>query len=425
MKRLIGKFFGKDGDAGDSGTPHSPHDITRPTPRVSELELVPNEPPLILKDVYEDKHRQHKVTIEVRSDGIRIDDEGNITNVDLNETSEYHQIELGMRSHIAKKIAMLAPLLMQEDKQYLLHYTIQVLKTLVNDQEDRVRRIIAEELKDKSAAPEEIIHELAWDVEPNVAVPVLEYSPLLSDDALVEILQTSDLPWLSESIAKRDALSARVSDEIIATDNNQAIYELLSNPGASISPDGLEQIIRKAPEVDYWHEPLAYRPELTQNTVNRIASFISLTLFRKLESEKRLPPDTLTHLRLAVNQRIQNLSLDRERSAEITTRDLFYHGRLDAARVLQSVEKNEEAFVAHALALLSRFSVEKTRRILTSGNPKAVVALAWQSGLSMRDAIPLQLKIAKIQHTNAIYAKDGIEYPLSEEKMTEYLDFFA
>ena len=429
VRTLLGKTPPKSAD--DSADKRDSH--------VTELEFVPIEddedyteeavesaPQLLLRDVYENPQTRHRLTIEINSEGITVDDgESHALTVPLDNQEELEKIEQDVRCHIAHKISLLAPLLAREEQHYLLDYTITVLKTLARDQQDRVRRIIAEELKSTPHAPYEVIEQLAWDQNQLVASPVLEYSPLLSDDMLTEIIATSELSWISESIAKRRNISARVSDSIIAQNHDAAIGNLLENESATLSEDGMEIIIDQAPDREQWHHALIHRPELSQRTVNRIAGFISNSLLRQLEDERRLAPSLLQQIRGTVGNRLRDYKLDRERTAEVTTQDLFYHGRLDAERIAEAIAKKDEAFVAHALSLLARFSVEKVRKILTSESPKAVTALAWKAGLSMRDALGLQLKISGIHHTKMLLARDGTEYPLSEKEMAEYLDFFA
>ena len=52
----------------------------------------------------------------------------------------------------------------------------------------RVRAILAEEIKYLNCIPKDIALHLARDVESIVATPILEYSPLLSDADLIEII---------------------------------------------------------------------------------------------------------------------------------------------------------------------------------------------------------------------------------------------
>src|SRR5690348_2127640 len=90
--------------------------------------------------------------------------------------------DAGVRADLAEKIAELAPGLSRESHERLRKLTDEVLQILVRDQVTRVRQVIAETLKDVADAPPEIIRLLARDCELVVAGPVLECSPVLSED---------------------------------------------------------------------------------------------------------------------------------------------------------------------------------------------------------------------------------------------------
>ena len=51
-----------------------------------------------------------------------------------------------------------------------------------------MRQIIAEEIKHATGAPRDVVMRLARDVELIVAAPILEYSPLLTDSELLEVI---------------------------------------------------------------------------------------------------------------------------------------------------------------------------------------------------------------------------------------------
>lgn len=410
MKNIINSLVGK--NKGNQMQATAPIGVLRP------------EPALIMRDCYH-QNEFLQTHIEITTESITLEEQGVYTIFPLDGLYDYSDMQEEIRMHIARKISALAPILAETDKQYLLGYTVKILGVLAEDQTARVRRIIAEELKDSYHAPAEIIRKLAWDTEMDVAQPVLEYSPLLSDAELIDILSTAHLPWVSEAIAKRRHLSAPVSNAVILTENQLAIQNLLNNDSASLSEEGLDDIINLAPHHEHWHIPLVARHELTSNTINRIAEFVSHSIFRKLEEENRIPSKNLSELKLAVHRRLQDHGWDRKRSAEILAEDLFYRGRLDGERIMEAIEEKDDEFVYHALALLTDFTYDKIRKILSADNAKAVTALAWQAGLSMRDAIQIQLKIAHIHHASVLYAKDGIEYPLTAAQMQEYLDSFS
>ncbi len=384
----------------------------------------PNEPQLILRDHYR-QNEFLETRIEITTEYISLEEDNVLEVFPLDGLYLFSSMQDEIRMHIAGKISALAPILVETQKDYLLEYTIKILRVLAEDQAARVRRIIAEELKDSHHAPAEIIRKLAWDSAEEVAEPILEYSPLLTDAELTDILSTTHLPWVSEAIAKRRALSSEVSDVVIMTENKAAISNLLNNKTTTLSNDGLDDIINLAPHHEEWHIPLVARQELTLATINRIAEFVSHSIFRRLEEDHTIPAETISALKQAVHRRLQDPSHDRKRSAKILAEDLFYRGMLDNERIQAGVEAKEEDFVVHALALITDYTDEKVRKILSSNNAKVITSLAWLAGLSMRDAIQLQLKIAGIHHSSMLYAKDGIEYPLSAAQMQEYLDFFS
>jgi uncharacterized protein (DUF2336 family) len=387
------------------------------------VEIISHEPVLLLRDSIQTTPLL-RTQIEVTSLGITLEEEGLSTTISYEDTEAYQDIAEEVRVQIARKIAILTPTLAENDRSFLLSHAVRVLQTLAEDQAARVRRLIAEELKDSYHAPHEIIRQLAWDKASEVAEPVLEYSPLLSDLELIDILTTTHLPWVVEAISRRRSISPLVSDAIIMAEHDPAITNLLANDSITLSAEGIEDIISLAPEREHWHIPLVCRHELTANTINRIAEFVSHTIFRKLEEEQRIPAKNLSELKQAVHLRLRDRGWDRKRTAEILAEDLFYRGLLNAERVMQAIEERDDEFVYFSLALMANCSYTQVRAAIATAEAKLVTSLCWQAGLSMRDAIQVQLRIAKIHHTHALYAKEGVEYPLATPEMQKIINKF-
>ena len=51
-----------------------------------------------------------------------------------------------------------------------------------------------------------------------------------------------------------------------------------------------------------------------------------------------------------------------------------------------------------------------------------MTALCWKAGIKMRFAIELQRRLARVAPSSVIHARDGIDYPFSEEAMQGRLD---
>jgi uncharacterized protein (DUF2336 family) len=90
---------------------------------------------------------------------------------------------------LAANIAKVAPDLSTEESDKLRTQTQEALRTLAQDQIMMVRAVLSDALKDVVDAPADIIKLLANDLELEVSGPVLEYSPVLTDADLLEIIE--------------------------------------------------------------------------------------------------------------------------------------------------------------------------------------------------------------------------------------------
>jgi len=95
-----------------------------------------------------------------------------------------------IRSNLAEKIGHLAPSLTAHEVDRVQSYAYQALEILATDQLTQIRTILADSLKEVTDAPEDIVKTLAQDTELAVSAPILEHSPVLSDQDLMDIIET-------------------------------------------------------------------------------------------------------------------------------------------------------------------------------------------------------------------------------------------
>jgi hypothetical protein len=142
----------------------------------------------------------------------------------------------------------------------------------------------------------------------------------------------------------------------------------------------------------------------------------------------------------AVKQRLADESLvdfgeDREgcvppddekiESGEERADRLFAGGRLDEESITDALASGDRAFLLRALSLLGEIAPDVVEKAVSMASAKGVVALAWQAGLGMRTAVQLQLRLARIPPPKVIQARNGIDYPLSEDEMRWQIEFFG
>ncbi len=336
-----------------------------------------------------------------------------------------------VRCQLALKIARILPGIDPSEAGRLREQTIEVLETLASDHLPRVRQIIAEEIKEDSDVPKQIVASLARDLEAIVAAPILEYSPLLADEDLLEIVASGAASEALEAIANREGVSELVSDAIVATLDVPAVAALLVNANAHIREETLDQIVKHADDIESWHQPLVMRPELSTRATKRVAGFVASSLITVLCERNDLDDQLVTELRGRVRERIQeegSLSADSTQqtaAAKAAAASAREGGNLTAEYVVQAAEAGDRELVFESLALLAGVTGAVVRRIFDSRQGKAITAITWKSGLQMRVALKLQTYIGHVPPSDMILAREGVDYPLSAEEMEWHLSYFT
>ncbi len=204
--------------------------------------------------------------------------------------------EEDVRAELARKIARLMPGLSKREAKHIQDLTIETLERLAADQVPRVRAILAEEIKHLDNIPAHIIQVLARDVEETVHVPILEYSPLLSDADLVEIIAEGKVHTVLAAIARRKPIGANVSDAVVSSLDIPAVAALLANPDAAIRERTLDAIIDQAERISVWQDAVCVRADLSKRAIRRLASFVSTAVIELLASRHDLDDETKVHL---------------------------------------------------------------------------------------------------------------------------------
>jgi hypothetical protein len=137
-----------------------------------------------------------------------------------------------------------------------------IISTIVKHESDNhVRQTMSESIKNSVDIPNEIVMHLAEDIT-IVAIPILEFSKVLTDENLVYIIQRTDEVEKEESISRREAISTVVSNALIDKKHQSVIVTLLRNKGAEVSSGGFEKIINCFGDVQIVMEDIIHRPKV-------------------------------------------------------------------------------------------------------------------------------------------------------------------
>ncbi|MCA1909044.1 MAG: DUF2336 domain-containing protein [Magnetospirillum sp.] len=340
-----------------------------------------------------------------------------------------------VRASLAAKIARLAPGLTAHEQDRLRRATYDALETLARDNIPKVREILAEALKDVANAPPDVIRRLARDAEIAVAAPVLQFSPVLTDEDLLEVINGSPIPGALAAICKRTLVNVRVADAIAATDDVDAITILLGNPSAQIREETLDRLVDRATDIEAWHQPLCRRPKLPAKTAAKLARFVAANLLQSLAARHDLDRDAAVAVAAVVAKRLDEMEAcgperaeakkaSDEAAALVRARQLREKGQLDESTVDTALAGNDTTFVVCALAVLAELPVAMVRKTVATQSAKGMVAITWKAGLSMALSEQLQAKLLRLPAGRQLRGRDG-GFPLTVDEMNWQLEFLG
>lgn len=159
-----------------------------------------------------------------------------------------------------------------------------IFRLLVKDTETSIRQALSESLKDADNIPKEIILDLAQDIE-EVSLPVVQFSNILTDADLIDIVNSSKSTAKQVAIAKRDNVSENLSNALINTSSEEVVGTLLDNNTANVSVDGYSRIVDQHGNNEQLLSSLVERDQLPVRVIEHLASAVSDAIYEKLSSK--------------------------------------------------------------------------------------------------------------------------------------------
>ncbi len=330
-----------------------------------------------------------------------------------------------VRLALASRVAGLLPSLTGPEHAQLYGFAVQALGTLVQDEVTQVRKALSDALRDYAKAPPDIVALLARDVEREVAEPILRFCVALADEELLDILSNHPASWVVNTIAERKYINETLANAIIDINDIPAISTLLKNPVAVIEPEKLSEIIERAREYPEWHRPIALRRELSAQLAHRLSGFVDKAILSVLEKRSDFDPETRQAVADIVKRRIAFSSETATEEAAARVERYAREKRLTPEAIQDAMMWHDAEFATLAIAYLSAIHPQVLRRMIETRKPKPVIAFCRKANLPVRMAVDVQRYLAKVPVKEIMYAKQGTDYPLTEDEVKWQLEFFG
>lgn len=252
---------------------------------------------------------------------------------------------------------------------------------LLDDPSSLVRGALAQVFASAQKAPPIVVHALAAD-QPEVAIPVLSRSPLLSDEDLVDLFAIAQ-PESQVAIASRVLLSSPVAAAIAEVGCAQACLALLENPDADIALFSLDRIIERFGHLAAIRENLIARHDLPMASRQALLAKLSQTLAGFVTARHWLGSEHAEHAaREACEKATVALAAETpyDEFAELM-RHLRQSGQLTAGMILRGLLSGNVVLFEEAIAELTGMPIDRVSAYIHDKHISGFRAIYTKAGL--------------------------------------------
>ena len=241
-----------------------------------------------------------------------------------------------------------------------------ILRSFMKDAESRVREALSANLKSVNHLPHDMAMDLARDID-SVALPILEFCEILSDDDLIEIVQGKSA-LKQQAVAQRAQVSAEVADALIETGNETAVAQLVANSGADLSEPAFTRVLTRYEGSGVVSGSLVERPELPPAISEKLIDVATRKLQDYLAQRHRLPAHLVRNMVRRARERATAEMLSDTCADDAGLEDLIEQmhatGRLTPSSVVESLSSGDLRFFEMAMARLAGVPVGNARTLI-------------------------------------------------------------
>lgn len=284
------------------------------------------------------------------------------------------------RAEVAAKVALqFSEVELAPRERELAH---EILGYLVHDVAVSVREALARCLTENSAAPRNIVLQLARDID-KVAIPVLECSPVLTDEDLVGLVYYGS-PAKQRAIAGRIAVGAEVSEAIAHRGDRSAVLTLVNNSGAIINEAAATMLVKRYSDDSDVAAPLVQRGELPALLVERLIAMVSENIRDYLVERHEIEGSVAASLEEQARERTTAGAIKRMGQDDMRklVAQLAENNRLTATLILRAACAGEIRFVEAAFAELTDVPDERIWRLIHDVGALGFRAVYARAGMS-------------------------------------------
>ncbi len=300
-----------------------------------------------------------------------------LTNEDIHRLMKGETPE--QRASVAHRLCRRIALDVLSDREKA--FATEIMAILAADAADLVRRTLSVTLRNSPVLPREIALKLAHDIE-SVALPLLEESPVFTEEDLVELV-LSVTAAKQAAIASRESLSVTLTEVISEHGSLEAVRALAANNGAEWSDKAFEDSLGRFGTDEILQSGLIHRDFIPSHIAEKMVSLVSGQLFDLLVNKHELPAQLAIDLASGARERATvDLVEQAGRSHDLPrfVSQLNLNGRLTHSLIMRALCCGQMPFVEHALAELSGVPHQRVWLMIHDAGPLGLEAVFDRAG---------------------------------------------
>jgi uncharacterized protein (DUF2336 family) len=273
-----------------------------------------------------------------------------------------------------------------------------ILRAMARDVETSVRVALSENLKEYSGLSHDIALTMANDVD-KVALPVILYSEVLSDEDLLDIVRTQGTEKQT-AVAQRPVVSEQVADALVETGKEEVVATLVGNDGAAISDSTFEKVLDGFSQSDAVKTNMVQRQKLPIEVSERLVTLVSEKLQEQLVSRHNLPLDMATDLIIQSRERATLGILGTDATildVQALASQLHENRRLTPSIILRALCLGDMEFFEVSIAVLAALPLGAARALIHDDGALGLPAIMERAGLpdSLKPILQAAVAVAR------------------------------
>ncbi|MBT5186356.1 MAG: DUF2336 domain-containing protein [Kordiimonadaceae bacterium] len=281
----------------------------------------------------------------------------------------------------------------------------EIFKIMVKDAEVRVREALSESLKHSNNISHEVAVALANDVN-EVSMPMLEFSEVLNDEDLVEIIKSQGSE-AQQAVASRASVSAGLAETIVENSADaKVVATLMKNEGAELEEGTMEKVLDKYGDDEAVNVPLAQRAKLPIKVAERLVNLVSEQVREHLVTHHEMSDNTVMDLFFNARERA-TANLIHDDDSDLGFGDLVdqmhENGRLTETLIFRALCLGDVIFFQSALAKLADIPIGNAYQLIHDRGDLGLKAIYEKCAFSpdLLPVISVALDVAKEMASSA------------------------